>query len=155
MPSTIFISKPISLFMNCSANQPAIPPMIMAAIQPISGSPMARLLTRGQPSTDLQILGRIRALDKRSAYVWSAYVVFRPTEPLPRSCRRFGLDTRRNHDASSRRRIRPRSFVIESSCWRVGLYLWGWLARTLSAILAANSAISTLSCPPKFREPGH
>jgi hypothetical protein len=40
MPSTILISKPVSLFMNCSANQPGIPPMIMAAaaIQPIAGS---------------------------------------------------------------------------------------------------------------------
>src|SRR5271165_2134543 len=44
IPSTIFISNPISLFMSCSASQPAIPPMIMAAIQPISRSPMARLL---------------------------------------------------------------------------------------------------------------
>ena len=33
--------------MNCSASQPAMPPMIMAAIQPISWSPMARLLRRG------------------------------------------------------------------------------------------------------------
>jgi hypothetical protein len=30
--------------MNCSASQPAIPPMMMAAIQPIAGSPMADLL---------------------------------------------------------------------------------------------------------------
>ena len=47
MPSTIFIGNPISLFMNCSASQPAIPPIIMAAIQAISGSPGARLLRRG------------------------------------------------------------------------------------------------------------
>src|SRR5271166_6467161 len=53
IPSTIFISNPISLFMNCSASQPAIPPMIMAAIQPISGSPMARLLRWVQPCTHL------------------------------------------------------------------------------------------------------
>ena len=33
-----------SLFMKSSASQPAIPPMIMAAIQPISGCSMARLL---------------------------------------------------------------------------------------------------------------
>jgi hypothetical protein len=32
------------------------------------------------------------------------------------SCRRCGLDTHQNHDASSPRRIRPRSFVAESSC---------------------------------------
>ena len=30
-PSAIFNSNPVSLFMNCSASQPAIPPMIMAA----------------------------------------------------------------------------------------------------------------------------
>jgi hypothetical protein len=43
-PSTIFISIPILLFMNCSASQPAIPPM-MAAIQPTSASAvMTRLL---------------------------------------------------------------------------------------------------------------
>src|SRR5262245_34673498 len=41
MPSTIFITSPISLFMNCSASQPATPPMIMAAIQPTCGSFMA------------------------------------------------------------------------------------------------------------------
>src|SRR5208337_4992552 len=56
MPSTIFISNPISLFMNCSASQPAIPPMIMAAIQPICGSPMARLLRRGcSPAPNSQL----------------------------------------------------------------------------------------------------
>jgi len=33
-PSTMFINNPVSLFMNCSAGQPAIPPMMMAAIQP-------------------------------------------------------------------------------------------------------------------------
>jgi hypothetical protein len=32
------------LCMNCSASQPAIPPMIMAAIQPTSASAMVRLL---------------------------------------------------------------------------------------------------------------
>jgi hypothetical protein len=35
---------PMSLFMNCSANQPATPPMMMAAIQPTCASSMARLL---------------------------------------------------------------------------------------------------------------
>src|SRR5436309_828733 len=58
MPSTIFISSPILLFMNCSASQPAIPPMIMAAIQPISGFPIARLLRRGgHPFTIEKISG--------------------------------------------------------------------------------------------------
>src|SRR4029077_12998919 len=71
MPSTIFITNPISLFMNCSASQPAIPPMIMAAIQPIAGSPMARLLRRGvQPGTLLEILRRIRAVNKRSVTIF-------------------------------------------------------------------------------------
>jgi hypothetical protein len=45
MPRMIFVSKPVSLFMKFSASQPASPPMIMAAIQPISASDvMARLL---------------------------------------------------------------------------------------------------------------
>jgi hypothetical protein len=35
IPSTIFISSPMSLFMNCFASQPAIPPMMIAAIQPV------------------------------------------------------------------------------------------------------------------------
>ena len=34
----------MSLFMNCSASQPATPPMTMAAIQPTCASSMARLL---------------------------------------------------------------------------------------------------------------
>src|SRR5262249_52356354 len=42
IPSTIFIKSPISLFINCSASQPATPPMIMAAIQPTCGSFIAR-----------------------------------------------------------------------------------------------------------------
>src|SRR5215831_656860 len=35
IPSTMFIRRPIWLFMNCSASQPAIPPMMIAAIQPV------------------------------------------------------------------------------------------------------------------------
>src|SRR4029450_10532968 len=46
IPSTIFIRSPISLFMNCSASQPATPPMMIAAIQPICGSFMACLLKK-------------------------------------------------------------------------------------------------------------
>jgi hypothetical protein len=41
----MFISRPVSLFINISASQPAIPPIIIAAIQPISTSDdIARLL---------------------------------------------------------------------------------------------------------------
>jgi hypothetical protein len=39
----MFISSPISLFMNCSASQPAIPPMMIAAIQPTAVVSMAAL----------------------------------------------------------------------------------------------------------------
>jgi hypothetical protein len=46
MPSTIFMIIPMLLFMNCSASQPAIPPMMMAAIQPTPASPMAHLLEK-------------------------------------------------------------------------------------------------------------
>ena len=42
MPSTMFITSPIWLFMNCSASQPAMPPMMMAAIQPICCSSIWR-----------------------------------------------------------------------------------------------------------------
>ena len=34
------------LFMNCSASQPAIPPMMMAAIQPTPASSIAHLLAK-------------------------------------------------------------------------------------------------------------
>src|SRR5262245_28398603 len=44
MPRTMFITRPIWLFMNCSASQPATPPMMMAAIQPNCASFMADLL---------------------------------------------------------------------------------------------------------------
>jgi hypothetical protein len=37
--------------MNCSASQPAIPPMMMAAIQPIPASPMARLPEKNVPDS--------------------------------------------------------------------------------------------------------
>jgi hypothetical protein len=46
MPSTIFMISPMLLFMNCSASQPAIPPTMMAAIQPTPASPMAHLLAK-------------------------------------------------------------------------------------------------------------
>src|SRR5215831_8914649 len=38
MPRTMFITRPVWLFMNFSASQPATPPMMMAAIQPTLGS---------------------------------------------------------------------------------------------------------------------
>ena len=45
--------KPISLFMNCSASQPAIPPTMIAAVQPIStesltGEPCTAAIVRGE-----------------------------------------------------------------------------------------------------------
>jgi len=40
---------PMLLFINCSASQPAIPPMIMAAIQLTPALPMAHLLEKGAP----------------------------------------------------------------------------------------------------------
>src|SRR6266446_4171660 len=46
MPSTIFMIIPMLLFMNCSASQPAIPPMMMAAIQPTPALSMAHLLAK-------------------------------------------------------------------------------------------------------------
>src|SRR5262245_33808601 len=46
MPRTMFMTRPIWLFMNCSASQPAIPPMMMAAIQPSCASFMAISLNR-------------------------------------------------------------------------------------------------------------
>jgi hypothetical protein len=60
LPSTIFISSPISLFMNCSASQPATPPMMMAAIQPACASSMARLLKRRALAPDFDCLMRFR-----------------------------------------------------------------------------------------------
>src|SRR5262245_30058670 len=39
-PSTMFMSSPILLRMNCSARNPAIAPTIIAAIHPISMSPL-------------------------------------------------------------------------------------------------------------------
>jgi hypothetical protein len=53
MPSTMFITSPIWLFMNCSASQPAIPPMMMAAIQPIWCSSI-RGMAEGDPLADDQ-----------------------------------------------------------------------------------------------------
>src|SRR6266446_6673129 len=46
MPSTIFMISPMLLFMNCSASQPAIPPIMIAAIQPTPASPIAHLLEK-------------------------------------------------------------------------------------------------------------
>jgi hypothetical protein len=43
---------PMLLFMNCSASQPAIPPMMMAAIQPTPASPMAHLLVKPHVAAD-------------------------------------------------------------------------------------------------------
>src|SRR5215467_9157599 len=61
IPSTIFITSPISLFINCSASQPATPPMMMAAIQPTCVSSMAVLLKKAHPAPrlveDYRILG--------------------------------------------------------------------------------------------------
>jgi hypothetical protein len=62
MPSTIFITSPMSLFMNCSASQPAIAPMMIAAIQPIVGSFMACLLQRRACAID--IVERAKAVNK-------------------------------------------------------------------------------------------
>src|SRR5207248_11428571 len=63
MPSTMFIKIPIWLFMNCSASQPAIPPMMMAAIQPICCSSIgvcslgaARLIELTQAKRDAALV---------------------------------------------------------------------------------------------------
>src|SRR6516225_9082315 len=91
MPSTMFIKSPIGLFINCSASQPAIPPMMMAAIQPIWCSSIGDSLLAGWPSIQ--------------AYYWSASAQ-RPRTPDDRRDPLSGQAEERSELAQRRLDIR-------------------------------------------------
>src|SRR5262245_1568850 len=100
-PSRMFIRSPIWLFMKFAASQPAIPPMMMPAIQPTCCSSIAvSFYKRGQVSETILVQGTNR--DRPSRQVRNLWPL---AAGLPGDRRPRQLAAARLHDEGVLERI--------------------------------------------------